>query len=158
MVDPLQVVLCHNIIPNLIPKHKHFNGVDVNCHPPCLMYCSWSAKVDSLKGVCQQGGWWWALPPLNVLVKIYHFWPLSQKFDPCCDPYDCQRFYIFFSSDALHKITVTCLSSKNNLIPPLLRSHVTSGLLRDHTSLFETKTDMIFSLKFSLTKPWETKQ
>ena len=84
------------------------------------------------------------------MVKNYNFWPLTPKFDPCYYPYDFQRFYIFFSSDALHKIT-NCLSkviipTYNNLIPPLLRSHVSSGLLRDHTQLYETKTDMIFEV------------
>ena len=36
--------------------------------------------------------------------------------------------------------------NKNNITAPLLQSHVTSGLLRDHTSLSETKTDMIFEV------------
>ena len=36
--------------------------------------------------------------------KIFKFLPLTPNIYPCYDPYDFQRFYIFFSSDALHKI------------------------------------------------------
>ena len=76
-------------------------------------------------------------------MQYYGYWP-----------YDFQRAYVVFSSAcALHKITrhlpfkghYTNLNY-NNLIPPLLRSHVTSGLSRQHTPLSELKTDMSFEI------------
>ena len=40
------------------------------------------------------------------MVKNYHFWPLTQKFDPGYDPYDFSKvLYFLQQTDALHKIT-----------------------------------------------------
>ena len=106
-------------------------------------------KIKSRQNVCSRVLYIQAI--LCVLVKIYNCWHFTPTFYPCYDPYDFQRFYIFFSSDVLHKIThhLPFKGDYTNLhlilatkqILPLL-SPTTSGLLRDHTPLPETKTDM----------------